>query len=468
MARLWLRVALGVALSADAALFGVLIRHTEYRHHALWLYCLSVPIFGLAVVLLARCRLPRRAALLVIFGAGVVLQLIAVSRPTTTTDDDYRYIWDAKVQLAGIDPYRYAPDAPKLIPLREDLLFPLDRCPRRLAVGCTAINRPTVHTVYPPIAEAAFVGVRLASLGGRGNHFPFQLAGALAVLAVGWLLAKRALARGRPLWTVALWLWCPLPIMEYSNAGHIDWLAILLTVLGLSLAAGRRSVLGALLVGAAIGTKIYPAVVLPALLRRHPRAVLGASIGIVALSYVPHVLAVGTGVLGYLPGYLREEQYASGGRLLLLGTVLPKPLDTVVGLVVLAGVACWAWRRTNPDAPEDTAVVLMGATLLVTTPVYGWYAGLLLALVVLSGALIWLPVALAPTFIYLVQGEFGLHPGMASLVYAFAGTLTAGGYALRRTGGLGGRGGGPNATRASTVTPVSSVDCGLLRFDRGQ
>ncbi|MEP7179293.1 MAG: glycosyltransferase 87 family protein, partial [Pseudonocardiales bacterium] len=388
-----LRVALVATLIADAALFGVLIQHVEYRHHALWLYCLALPLFGLAVVLLARCRLPRRSALLVIFGAGVILQLIAVSRPTTTTDDDYRYIWDAKVQLAGIDPYRYPPRSIELAGLREELLFPTTRCPRRVPGGCTAINRARVRTVYPPVAEGAFVAIRVASFGGRGNHFPIQLAGALGVLAIGSLLARWALARGRPVWTVALWLWCPLPIMEFSNAGHIDWLAILLSVLALGFAGTRRSLGAGLLLGAAIATKLYPAVVLPALLRRRPGVVVGAALGLVALSYLPHVLAVGTNVLGYLPGYLREEQYTSGGRFLLLGAVLPHGLDTVAGVLVLGAVAWWAARRSDPDAPEHTAVVLMGATLLVTTPVYGWYAGLLLALVALSGALEWLPVA---------------------------------------------------------------------------
>ncbi|MEP7020729.1 MAG: glycosyltransferase family 87 protein [Pseudonocardiales bacterium] len=442
-------VALGVILCADAALFGVLIEHTEYRHHALRLYCLATPLFALAVVLLARCRLPRRAALLVIFGAGIVLQVIAVSQHTTTTDDDYRYIWDAKVQLAGIDPYRYAPTAPELAPLREEFLFPGTRCPHRVGELCSAVNRPTVHTVYPPVAEAAFVAIRLASFGGQGHHFPVQLAGALGMVAIGALLARHALARDRPLWPVALWLWCPLPIMEYSNAGHIDWLAILLTVLGLGLAASRRSVAGGLLLGAAIATKLYPLVVLPALLRRRPLAVLGACVGLVALSYLPHVLAVGTDVIGYLPGYLREEQYTSGDRYLLLGEVLPSGLDTVAGVLVLGALAWWYARRADPAAPENSAVVLMGAVLLVTTPVYGWYAGLLLALVVLSGALEWLPVALAPTLIYLIQGEFGLNPGMARVVYASAALLSVAGYLLRRRHGV--------PTRGRPVQPAAGL-----------
>ena len=43
--------------------------------------------------------------------------------------------------------------------------------------------------------------------------------------------------------------------------------------------------------------------------------------------------------------------------------------------------------------------------LLVFTPTYGWYAGLLLALVAMTGALEWLPVVFAPTFAYLVHSD---------------------------------------------------------------
>ena len=50
-----------------------------------------------------------------------------------------------------------------------------------------------------------------------------------------------------------------------------------------------------------------------------------AAAGLVALSYLPHVLAVGSAVIGYLPGYLKEEDYTNGGRFLLLARVFPHP-----------------------------------------------------------------------------------------------------------------------------------------------
>src|SRR5690242_21550545 len=69
-------------------------------------------------------RLPRRAALVLILLGAVALPLIAARQPPTSSDDVYRYLWDGRVQLSGIDPYRYPPSAPQLRPLRDDGLWP--------------------------------------------------------------------------------------------------------------------------------------------------------------------------------------------------------------------------------------------------------------------------------------------------------------------------------------------------------
>src|SRR6202023_1520038 len=118
-------------------------------------------------------------------------QLIALTQQPLTSDDDYRYIWDGKVQLAGIDPYRYAPNAPQLAFLREPLLFGTPgHCGHLIPGGCTAINLPSVRTVYPPVAQAVFVFVRIASFGGHGGRLPFQLVAAAGAMSVSWLLSR--------------------------------------------------------------------------------------------------------------------------------------------------------------------------------------------------------------------------------------------------------------------------------------
>src|SRR5437763_1384467 len=83
-------------------------------------------------------------------------------------------------------------------------------------------------------------------------------AAVLGCLAIGWLLLRRS----RP-WLAAVWAWCPVVVVEYANNAHIDWLAALLVVLAVS-ARGIRA--AGVLLGAAIAVKVYPALVLPALM----------------------------------------------------------------------------------------------------------------------------------------------------------------------------------------------------------
>ena len=337
----------------------------------------------------------------------------------TTSDDDFRYAWDAKVQLHGTDPYRYTPSAPQLAPLRESWQFGApNHCQHAFPGGCTSINRPTVHTIYPPVAEAAFVVLRLVSFGGHGEHLPLQLAAGLGSLAVAWLLLRSATRRGRP-WLAAVWAWCPVVVTEYANNAHIDWLAVLLVVAAFATPVVRRTGWAAALVGAAIAVKLYPGLVLPSLMRRRPVVAVASALGVVAVSYVPHVLAVGSGVIGFLPGYLKQEDYGSGQRLLLISKIMPTAAATVVGAVIVAAVGLWAWRRGDPERPEASAVVVVGVTFLVFTPGFGWYSGLLVALVAMSGALEWLPLCFAATLVYLH------HPAHASVTYLVAGLLVA-------------------------------------------
>jgi alpha-1,2-mannosyltransferase len=398
-------------------------------HPTLWLPAIALP-YALTLALLARTRLAPRVAVGLIFAITALLQWIATTRPPLTSNDDLRYIWDGKIQLAGIDPYRYSPDALQLIPFHEPLLFTGHSCP--VPTGCALINRPSVHTIYPPVAQASFVLVRLASAGGRGGQLPFQIAAALGVLAIAALLLRRAHRRGLAFWPAAAWGWCPIVVSEFGNNAHIDWLAVLLSLAGIGTYVAARPRWAGALVGAAILTKLYPALLLPSLLRRHPAKVLSAALGVIVLGYLPHVAAVGAGVIGYLPGYLDEEGYDRGSRLLLLGRVLPHPADTLVGLVLIAALAWWSYRRADPQHPERSAVWLVGAAFLIATPNYGWYAAILVALVAISHEWQWLPVAFAPTCTYLYGPQFADRHDADSLIYLTAALAVAAIWYLRR------------------------------------
>ncbi len=116
----------------------------------------------------------------------VLLVTLAIQLPELiflprTSDDAYRYVWDGRVLLAGIDPYRFVPLDPALAHLRDPLLFPEGEPP--------LINRPRAPTIYPPIAQLWFALVALFTPKVVGT-LGVQIAAAGAVIVTTWLLAR--------------------------------------------------------------------------------------------------------------------------------------------------------------------------------------------------------------------------------------------------------------------------------------
>ncbi len=366
-------------------------------------------------------RLPGRWAVALIVIGGIAVQLAALSAGPQGSDDLYRYIWDGRVQAAGIDPYQYAPAAPQLASLRDPFLWAahaphcvsagmrLDGSTQLADPGCTRINRPIVHTIYPPVAEAYFLGVHYVSPAGSGTT-PIQAAAALCAVLVTLLLLYGLPKVGRDRRLAVLWAWCPTVALEAGNNGHVDVLAAGLTAAALILLARpgalgrprgrasprplRRTMAGGALLALAIWTKVTPVLIAPAVLRRRPVAVISAGVAATVIVYLPHLLAVGSGVIGFLPGYLQQEGYANGSRFLLVGMLVPGKWGFLAAFAILATVALVVLLRGDPDRPWRGAVVMTGVALAVTTPPFPWYAMLLVMLVAFDGRVEWLGFAM--------------------------------------------------------------------------
>lgn len=356
-----------------------------------------------AVAVVCVFRLPKRVALASVFVVAVALRLAALAGPPTLSDDLYRYSWDGRVQAAGVDPYRYRPVSSHLASLQEDWLWPdAHGCEElRRDAGCTRINRPTARTIYPPLAQAWFATVyRIAGI--DAHHKAWQVAGLVGDVALIALLPLALRAWGRDQRWTALYALSPFPVVEVVNNGHVDGLAALLLVVALLVAARNRPGWAGAVVGAAALVKLYPLLLVVALAAAGARRwrslvrATAAAAAVVVAGYLPHVLAVGARVVGYLPGYLREEHYTGGARFLLAG-------NAAIAVAALAAVVVWVLvRRPAPSPPAFAAV--LGGLLLVTTPVQPWYAVTLLAVATVAAAPAWALVAAAgyPYFVAVI------------------------------------------------------------------
>jgi hypothetical protein len=495
--RAGLRVAaICLLLAALAGLVLLVVRPSlNPAHHIrpLPLIALGWIAFLTAAFLLRKVPVRLAAALILLGGIGI--QIAAVSAPPRQSDDVYRYVWDGRVQAAGIDSYAYVPAAAQLDSLRDSFLWHrgADHCllgsfvsshaSADLVPGCTLINRPSVPTIYPPVGEAYFLAVHYEPAGDSSTT-PIQATTAFVAVLTTVLLLFGLGRLGRDVRMAALWSWCPTVALEAGNSAHVDVVAVGIAAAALLVLATARSrlstALGGVLLGLAIATKVTPALVVPAVLargddplrppregmrRRWMTVVVSASSAFFVV-YVPHVLAVGSKVIGFLPGYLQQEGYENGTRFGIIGLVLTGKLALAMAVLILAAAAFAVLQFSDPDRPWQGAVFMTAAALAVTTPRYQWYALLLVMLVALDGRPEWL--AFAAGAYYAAEPQLGrytipnrLHDAVA---YGVPVAVVAAGWlvreVVRRRGGVGLE---PMAVPASVPAPVpASVPAPVL------
>jgi hypothetical protein len=255
-------------------------------------------LFGIAFLCyleslrIALCARQDGRLLAVIVGAAVAFRVTMLFSDPVEEIDLYRYLWDGRVTLAGVSPFRYSPEQVLAASSRGDLppdlasLVAIRDASSVLQTVMRRIHFGTLTTIYPPVAQLIFALATLttpadASVPARMTVMKAWFVGFdLATLALVISLLKFTC---RPVgWSVA-YGWCPLVIKEVANSGHLDALAVFLTTLALSLAAWalfrppggsaraagagslalRGAIASCVVLALAVGAKLYPVVLAP-------------------------------------------------------------------------------------------------------------------------------------------------------------------------------------------------------------
>jgi alpha-1,6-mannosyltransferase len=324
----------------------------------------AVWVIAAAVVLRRR---DRRCSLALILGTAVLLRFIALAAPVFLSDDINRYIWDGRVQAAGVNPYHYVPTDPELEPLRDLVIFP-------------NINRNNyAPTIYPPVAQMLFL---MANRFGQTPLVVKLMFVTIEALGIGSLMFILR-AAGRPLDHILLYVWHPLPVWEIAGSGHVDAAVVTFAAVALAAAVSGRHLWSAIGLAAATLVKFFPLVLAPALWRP-TRSSLGdwrwpaVFIGVIVAAYLPYI-GVGTRAVGFLPGYIGEENLSAGDGFWLLAVarrVAPVPLIAYISLAasVMSGLAIGAFcRPPDPSKSLLWATALGTAAMFFTSPHYPWY-----------------------------------------------------------------------------------------------
>jgi hypothetical protein len=360
-----------------------------------------VVVFGVLFVLyLAGIRIAlgptgrARGALGLVLGFGLLFRLLMLPTPVYLSSDVYRYLWDGRVQVAGINPYRYPPDAAPLVDLRDDQIHP-------------EINRPWAPTVYPPAAQWLFA--LMATI--APNSLPGWRVLLLSLEAATIILLVRLLRRlGAPDAAVIVYAWSPLVVFEGVQAGHVDVAVIPLVLLALGWRQQGSSVRAGVALGVATLLKLYPAVLVLAWWRRGDFRFPATAASTIGLGYLPYAASLGVGALGFLPEYFAShEDHNIGLRALLtfpFGLTGETPRAVAMGAlfaVMLAALIAIARRRgPEPEGSWEAATLAAGAyLLLVPTSMHPWYVMWIVPFLTIAPSPAWVYFSGAVTLSYL-------------------------------------------------------------------
>jgi hypothetical protein len=364
----WGFVALVVVAAASLGLY-VYLGQRLFLLNPVWVYLSAYLVLFCYYAYAAGRIAPRldpkwhRAAVVLVVVSAILFRLALVSSPPSLSTDIYRYIWDGRLSVHGINPYRWTPDAASLYYLHDSIWEKMDY--------------KTYQTIYMPVSQAVFA---LCALIFRSNVTGFKLVYTLFDIGIIGLLLAILRQMGRPAIHVIWYAWCPLPITEISIAGHQDVVGVfflLLTFL-LAIRKGNQAWTGVALVAAGL-TKGFALLLIPMFARRYGKPLL--------MGAIPALVYLSLPIVVYLPSFLKGmDAYlvtvhvnASLFRWtdMALGHVTRQHFQITSRLSDLAilTAAIWAaWKRVVDDTDLlRRAFIVTTVTLLVVPTLFPWY-----------------------------------------------------------------------------------------------
>jgi len=260
----------------------------------------------------------------IVVGFAVLFRLILLPSVPVHENDFYRYLWDGKSAVEGINPYKYAPadlfmyeegyeedyfDEYSEITIKGKHFDDKDemRLDRLInlrdanGVFYDRIGHSEVPTIYPPVTQSIFAAI--AKVNADTPYFMkfIFIIFDLGVITLIILLLKHT--HKNPSLCI-LYAWSPLVLKEISNSGHFDSIAVFFTFLSIYLCLKKKMFAGSLGIALATLSKFFSCVLLPILIRPRRLKPLLLFVLLMIGSYVPYFLWDETGVRGVFEGFL--------------------------------------------------------------------------------------------------------------------------------------------------------------------
>lgn len=336
------------------------------------------------VILLIRPLPPRQLGFWI--GFAILLRFAQLFHLPNLSDDLYRFIWDGRLWLNGINPFEQLPsyymtEQITLQGINEGLY--------------NQLNSPEYYTIYPPIAQLNFVvACWLFPNSIWGSAFVMKLL--LFAFECGsiFLILKLLRHWKMPERRILIYGLNPLIVLEITGNLHFEGAMIFFLLLAIWWLAQQKWQLSAVVMSLSIASKLLPLMFLPLLIKRlgWKKSIFYFLVvgGISILLFAPLLSSVFIQNFGdSLDLYFRKFEFNAStyyfGRWLgfqLKGYNVIGSLGPALASMTLISILAMAALEKKPSITQLPVVMLWAISihLTFTTTVHPWYTALPLVL----------------------------------------------------------------------------------------
>jgi len=218
------------------------------------LFISSSLIYLIFIFLLNKCDVNQNQLFLVI-GVLLLFKILFINTEPIGSDDYYRYIWDGKVQVNGINPYLFSPEDSTLRFLHSELL------PEK-------VSYPEIKTIYFPVSQWLFaISYQISGENAIGLKIFYLLFELLLLVSLFYLLKQFSINTKYILIYAAL----PLITFQFFIDAHIDIVGAAFLIASLTLYFYNKKLLSYVMLGLSISVKPTGLLLIPFLFQNEQR-----------------------------------------------------------------------------------------------------------------------------------------------------------------------------------------------------
>ena len=283
---------------------------------------------------------------------AVLFRLTLLFSPPTLSEDINRYLWDGKMAVNGINPYRFPPEAEELTKFRDDIH--------------KDINHKYLVTCYPPLSQFIFhLAVKI-----NYSFYSLKLFLILFDLLTIFVIYKILIMKDQDISNTLIYAWNPLVLIEISGSGHHDSIFVFFLILSLYLFLLNRSKMSLFSLALSFLSKLTAIVMLPLYIKRIKNKEFLIFPLVTVLFYLPFILDI-DGFLRTLITVGSKWRFNDSIFSIIIyytGSLVVSKMIILLFFILLT--IYLVYRKTDM---MKSGYILIGALLILTPNLHPWY-----------------------------------------------------------------------------------------------